>query len=322
VEAAKKYKCIVQHGTQNRSLSKWSNLANEIASGKNGKLEVALGTCHKRRGSIGYKDTKNPPSELDFDVWTGPAQKEEFHDNLVHYNWHWFWNYGNGDIGNQGVHQMDIARWMIPGAVWPKSVFCVGGRFGYKDQAETANTQLAIFDYGESLLVFDVRGLSGKSNMGVSNHVYFDKNAKQTNTTSHGLKGIKDPLADRGKVDIFENFIQAVRNRKEEHLDAHVFEGHVSSGLCHLANVSYRLGEKSSFSKKSKAFGNNKKAYEYFERMQDHLKENGLNLEETDYIVGRNLEFDAKTESIKGDQEANELLTRNYRAPYVVPDKV
>ena len=322
VEAAKKYKRIVQHGTQNRSLRKWSDLAKEVASGKNGKLEVALGTCHKRRGSIGFKDTKSPPSELDFDVWTGPAAKEDFHDNLVHYNWHWFWNYGNGDIGNQGVHQMDIARWMIPGAVWPKSVICFGGRFGYKDQAETANTQLAIFDYGESLLVFDVRGLSGKSNMGVSNHVYFDKNAKQKNSASHGLKGIKDPLADRGKVDIFENFIEAVRNRKEEHLDAHVYEGHVSSGLCHLANVSYRLGEKSSFNKKNKSFGSNKKGYEYFERMQEHLKENGLNLEETDYIVGRNLEFDAKTETIKGDDEANALLSRNYRSPYIVPDKV
>jgi predicted dehydrogenase len=322
VEAAKKYNRIVQHGTQNRSLRKWSDLAKEVASGKNGKLEVALGTCHKRRGSIGFKDTKSPPNELDFDVWTGPAAKEDFHDNLVHYNWHWFWNYGNGDIGNQGVHQMDIARWMIPGAVWPKSLICFGGRFGYKDQAETANTQLAIFDYGESLLVFDVRGLSGKSNMGISNHVYFDKNAKQKNTASHGLKGIKDPLADRGKVDIFENFIQAVRNRKEEHLDAHVYEGHVSSGLCHLANVSYRLGEKSSFNKKNKSFGSNKKGYEYFERMQEHLKENGLNLKETDYIVGRNLEFDAKTETIKGDDEANALLSRNYRSPYIVPDKV
>ena len=322
VEATKKYKRIVQHGTQNRSLRKWSDLAKEIASGKNGKLEVALGTCHKRRGSIGFKDTKKPPSELDFDIWTGPAAKEDFHENLVHYNWHWFWNYGNGDIGNQGVHQMDIARWMIPGAVWPKSVISFGGRFGVKDQAETANTQLAIFDYGESLLVFDVRGLSGKSNMGVSNHLYFDKNAKQKNTASHGLKGIKDPLADRGKVDIFENFIEAVRNRKEEHLDAHVYEGHVSSGLCHLANVSYRLGEKSSFNKKNKSFGSNKKGYEYFERMQEHLKENGLNLKETDYIVGRNLEFDAKTETIKGDDEANALLSRNYRSPYIVPDKV
>ena len=322
VEAAKKYGRIVQHGTQNRSLSKWSDLAKEIASGKRGKLEVALGTCHKRRKSIGFKDTKSPPNELDFDLWTGPAPKENYHENLVHYNWHWFWNYGNGDIGNQGVHQMDIARWMIPGAVWPQKVFCVGGRFGYKDQAQTANTQLAIFDYGESLLVFDVRGLSGKSNMGVSNHVYFDKNAKQKTTKSHGIKHIKDPLADRGKVDIFENFIQAVRNRKENHLDAHVYEGHVSSGLCHLANLSYRLGEKSSFSKKNKDFGGNKKAYEYFERMQEHLKENGLTLEETDYIVGRTLNFDSKTESITGDDEANKMLSRTYRPPYMVPNKV
>lgn len=325
VEAAKKYNCIVQHGTQNRSLRKWSDLANEIASGKRGKLEVALGTCHKRRKSIGFKDPTSPPSELDFDVWTGPASKEKYHENLVHYNWHWFWNYGNGDIGNQGVHQMDIARWMIPGAVWPKKIICLGGRFGYKDQAETANTQLAIFDYGESLLVFDVRGLEGKTNMGVSNHVYFDQNAKQTNVQSretHGIKNIKDPLADRGDVDIFENFIQAVRSRKEVDLDAHVYEGHVSSGLCHLANVSYRLGEKTSFRKKTKPFGNNPKASEYFERMQEHLKDNGLKLEETDYIVGRTLAFDASTESIKGDEEANQLLSRQYRPPYVVPDKV
>ena len=325
VEAAKKYNCMVQHGTQNRSLRKWSDLANEIASGKRGKLEVALGTCHKRRKSIGFKDPTSPPSELDFDVWTGPASKEKYHENLVHYNWHWFWNYGNGDIGNQGVHQMDIARWMIPGAVWPKKIICLGGRFGYKDQAETANTQLAIFDYGESLLVFDVRGLEGKTNMGVSNHVYFDQNAKQTNVQSretHGIKNIKDPLADRGDVDIFENFIQAVRSRKEVDLDAHVYEGHVSSGLCHLANVSYRLGEKTSFRKKTKPFGNNPKASEYFERMQEHLKDNGLKLEETDYIVGRTLAFDASTESIKGDEEANQLLSRQYRPPYVIPDKV
>ena len=294
VEAAKKYGRIVQHGTQNRSLSKWSDLAKEIASGKRGKLEVALGTCHKRRGSIGFKETKTPPSELNFGVWTGPAPIEDYHENLVHYNWHWFWNYGNGDIGNQGVHQMDIARWMIPGAVWPKSIVSVGGRFGYEDQAETANTQLAIFDYGESLLVFGARGLAGKTNMGVSNQVYFNEKAKQVNTKSHGLKGIKDPLADRGgtkdqRVDIFQNFIEAVRNRKEEHLDAHVYEGHVSSGLCHLASVSYRLGEKSGFNQKTKAFGSNKKASEYLERMQEHLKENGLKLEDTEYVVGKNL---------------------------------
>ncbi len=322
VKAAKKYGRIVQHGTQNRSLSKWSDLANEIASGKRGKLEVALGTCHKRRKSIGFKDKTSPPIELDFDAWTGPAAIEDYHENLVHYNWHWFWNYGNGDIGNQGVHQMDIARWMIPGAVWPSKIVSIGGRFGYEDQGQTANTQLAIFDYGESLLVFDVRGLEGESNMGVSNHVYFDESKKQTITKSHGIKGIKDPLAGRGEVDVFENFIQAVRNRKESHLDAHVYEGHVSSGLCHLANVSYRLGEKTGFSNQKNTFGNNQAASEYFERMKEHLKENGLKLENTDYVVGRTLEFDGSTEQVKGDDEANQLLSASYRPPYVVPKSV
>ncbi len=322
VEAAEKYGRIVQHGTQSRSSQGWANKAKEIAEGKHGKLEVSLGTCHKRRGSIGFKDAKTPPSELDFDVWTGPAQMEKYHENLVHYNWHWFWAYGNGDIGNQGVHQMDIARWMIPGAMWPKSVVSVGGRFGYKDQGETANTQLAIFDYGESLLVFDVRGLSGKTNMGVSNHQYFDKDAKVGKKKVLNLKGVKSPVADRGPGDNFANFITAVRSRKTTDMNAHVLEGHVSSGLGHLANVSYRLGEKQGFSKKSKAFSGNKAASEYLERMQEHLKENGLKLEETDYVVGRHLTFDSKTESFVGDAEANKLLTRKYRAPYVVPEKV
>jgi hypothetical protein len=206
--------------------------------------------------------------------------------------------------------------------MWPKSVICVGGRFGYEDQGQTANTQLAIFDYGESQLVFDVRGLSGKSNMGVSNHQYFDKNAKVGKKKVLKLKGVKSPIADRGEGDHFANFITAVRSRKTTDMNANVLEGHVSSGLCHLANVSYQLGEKQSFSKKNKIFGDNKKAYEYFERMQDHLKGNSLKLEEIDYVVGRELKFDSKKETIIGDDEANAMLTRKYRAPFVVPEKV
>src|SRR5205823_6173440 len=99
------------------------------------------------------------PSELDFNIWLGPAAERPFHANLVHYNWHWFWDFGNGDIGNQGVHQMDIARWMITEATLPRSVIGLGGRFGYSDQGETANTQIAVFDFGETQLIFEVRGL-------------------------------------------------------------------------------------------------------------------------------------------------------------------
>ena len=122
-------------------------------------------------------------------------------------------------------------------------------------------------------------------------------------------------------MDIFQNFIEAVRNRKEEHLDAHVYEGHVSSGLCHLANVSIAWEKNPDSTKRLKPLAKTRSS-EYFDRMQEHLKENGLKLENTEYIVGRTLDFDAKNESIKGDEEANALLTRAYRSPYVVPESV
>ena len=128
VEMARKHKRIVQHGTQSRSSQSWADLAALAKSGKLGKLLVSRGLCYKdggtgggTRGDIGHKPTKAPPAELDFNLWLGPAPEQPYHENLVHYRWHWFWDFGNGDIGNQGVHQMDIARWVIPGATWPKT---------------------------------------------------------------------------------------------------------------------------------------------------------------------------------------------------------
>ncbi|MBN2327811.1 MAG: Gfo/Idh/MocA family oxidoreductase, partial [Candidatus Omnitrophica bacterium] len=140
VESARKYKRIVQHGTQGRSSGGWRRLEEIIKQGIYGKLLVSRGLVYKRRPSIGFKPFEEPPKEVDFNLWLGPAPDQPYSGNLVHYNWHWFWDFGNGDIGNQGVHQMDIARWMIPGGIYPKSVVCVGGRLGYVDQGETANT--------------------------------------------------------------------------------------------------------------------------------------------------------------------------------------
>ncbi len=320
VETAKKNKCIVQHGTQSRSSGSWANKAKDIAEGKAGKLLVSRGFCYKPRGSIGMKEVGTPPKELDFNLWLGPAPLQGYHGNLVHYNWHWFWDFGNGDIGNQGVHQMDIARWMIPGAKLPNSVISVGGRFGYTDQGQTPNTQIAVMDYGESMLVFEVRGL--KTGRKVTNEVTFDTNAsaKPRAVTTH--EGVKSPIADRGPGDIFSNFINCVRSRRSEDLDAHIVEGHYSSALGHLANISYRLGEDLPFDSKKNAFGDNKVAAETFERMLDHLKDNNVKLTETTYRVGRMLHIDPMKEQIVNDPEANALLTRPYRQPFIVPDKV
>jgi predicted dehydrogenase len=128
VEAAEKYKRIVQHGTQNRASSGWARSVAAVASGKYGKLLVSKAYASKTRWSIGFKPIEEPPEHVDFDIWLGPARKQPYHGNLVHYNWHWFWNFGNGEIGNQGVHQMDIARWGIPGGTLPKSVIERQGR--------------------------------------------------------------------------------------------------------------------------------------------------------------------------------------------------
>src|SRR4029079_8860741 len=170
VEAARTFNLTVQHGTQSRSSGSWAALAELAKSGKYGKLLVSRGLVYKSeagkpgtRGDIGFRPEKAPPSELDFNVWLGPAPKQPYHENLVHYRWHWFWDFGNGDIGNQGVHQMDIARWMIPDATLPKSVVSFGGRIGFKDQGETACTQVAVMDYGETQLIFEVRGLKSKT---------------------------------------------------------------------------------------------------------------------------------------------------------------
>src|SRR5262249_31851503 len=145
--------------TQSRSNDTWNNVIAAVRSGTYGRLLVARGINYKRRDTINRFPNSDPPAELDFNLWTGPAQQTAFHRNLVHYNWHWFWDFGNGDIGNNGVHAMDLARWSIAGATLPRSVISVGGRFGYSDQGETPNTQVSIFDYGPTQLIFEVRGL-------------------------------------------------------------------------------------------------------------------------------------------------------------------
>jgi len=346
VEMAKKHQRIVQHGTQSRTeATDWAKIVEIVKSGRYGKLLVSRGLCYKpgaawtTRGDIGVKETKDPPAELDFDIWTGPAPKQPFHDNLVHYRWHWFWDFGNGDIGNQGVHELDRARWAIPGATSPKSVVSFGGRIGFKDQGQTACTQVALFDYGETQLIFEVRGLPSKpylgSKDGVGNTLHFeegviamkapmDKGTKAAYLFYPKGKDEGEPLPDSelscgpGKSH-FENFIAAVRNSRNDELNAPILEGHYSAALCHLANASYRLGEPTAFNPRSKAFENNKDALDAYERMEEHLgSECRLNLEDWKYVLGRKLSFDAKTEKVLDDDDANKLLTREYRKGYEV----
>ncbi|WP_406694708.1 Gfo/Idh/MocA family oxidoreductase [Singulisphaera sp. Ch08] len=335
VDAARKYDRIVQHGTQNRSNPAWAQVAEAVKSGKYGKLNVSRALCYKSRPSIGFKPDIATPDNIDFNLWTGPAPEHPFNRNLVHYNWHWFWDYGNGDIGNQGVHEMDKARWLIPGATLPKSVISVGGRLGYKDQGQTANSQIAVLDYGDSQIIFEVRGLPTEGYHGemVGNFAHLDSGTltvkkgvavfiPKGSDKAEPLPKLKTPLGPvvDGEKGHFANFIAAIRSRKVEDLNADILEGHYSAALCHLANISYRLGKPTPFS--SKAFSDNKDATEAFGRMEEHLKDNGVKLSETTYQVGPKLVVDAKSESFVDSPEGNKLLTRQYREPFVVPESI
>jgi hypothetical protein len=270
---------------------------------------------------------------MDYDLWCGPAPYKPPHRNTkagtVHYDWHWFWDYGNGDLGNQGIHQMDVARWGLHKNELPQSVVSVGGRFGYIDDGETANTQSCVFDYGDCELVFEVRGLSTKHYKGakVGNIFYGSKGylvcPSYNSAVAYDLDGqIVQVFRGGDDQDHFNNFVKAVRSRKAADLNADILEGHLSSALCHLGNISYRLGVSIPFSKQSGAFGDDKEAAETLARMEEHLKDNKVPLDQTSYRLGRKLAVDPKSETFVNESEANQYLTREYRKGFEVSEKV
>ena len=338
VEAARKYQRIVQHGTQSRA-SGWAKAAALARSGKLGKLLVSYGWASKPRGGIGFKETKPCPPEVDFDLWLGPAPQQPYHENLVHYNWHWFWDFGNGEIGNQGVHQMDVARWGLPedALAKPIKVITMGGRFGWNDQGQTPNAHLTVFDYGDYQLIFEACNLThnGDEKKGIPRTATVSEAyvTEQGEITSGGFtpKGGKRESLPDIKVDqgagggIFDNFIAAVRSRKHEDLVADVLQGHLSCVLCHLGNIAYRLGKVVPFAESRKVFAGNAAAAAALEKMEWRMKSRDIKIDDSlQYCVGPVLTFDQKEEKFVGERadEANKLLTRPYRAPFVVPEQV
>jgi predicted dehydrogenase len=332
VEAARKYKKICQTGTQSRSSDGIKKAIEFLHAGKLGKLKIARGLCYKSRPSIGkVKGPQQPPKTMNYDLWCGPAPFKLPHRNgvfgPVHYDWHWIWDYGNGDLGNQGIHEMDKARWGLGVNELPRSVVSVGGRFGYIDDGETANTQICVYNYGDLQLVFEVRGLRTDPlrKVRVGNIFHCADGVLVLPNYSSGVALTNDGSVIEkfgGGGDHFGNFVNAVRSRKASLLNADILEGHLSSALCHLGNISYRLGNLVPFSDKGKSLGDNRDALEAFERMEAHLKDDNVPLDSTSYHRGRQLAFDAKTERFVNEPEADAYLTRQYRTPFVVPERI
>jgi len=340
VETARKYHRICQTGTQSRSSKGMREAMAFLHAGKLGKIKLARGLCYKLRPSIGkVNGPQQPPKTVNYDLWCGPAPLKPLMRKRLHYDWHWVWDTGNGDLGNQGIHEMDKARWGLNKNELAKGVVSVGGRFGYVDDGQTANTQICVFDYGDCELIFEVRGWPSRSPFPgkespkdsikptnfVGNIFYGSEGFMVCPSYSNAVAYTKDGEVIqrfKGGDDHFGNFIDAVRARKVETLHADILEGHLSSALCHLGNISYRLGADQPFGQTPKAFAKDKDAGETFERMEQHLKDNKISLDGVQCRVGRKLAFDPAKETFLGDKDADAMLTREYRKGFEVPEKV
>jgi predicted dehydrogenase len=316
VRAAQKYNRIVQHGTNSRSGKAIMEGIAKMKEGLIGEIYMSRGLCFKWRNTIGHAPVEPVPAGVHYDLWTGPAPLKPFTRNRFHYNWHWIWDTGNGDLGNQGIHEVDVARWGL-GVTFPSKVSAIGGHFMFDDDQETPNTLNCAYEFDlpdgkRKMMEFEVRhwisnheayigtpafgggevpaalgaGRQPPRRKGPQNTIgnvfygskgYMAMNGYDSYRTWLGEEQEPGPHAEAGGNN-WANFIDCVRSRKKEDLNAPIEEGHISCTLVHLANVSYRLG--------------------------------------------RTLHFDPATEQVEGDEEANRMLHGTFREPYAVPEDV
>lgn len=335
VEAARKYRRIVQGGTQSRSSSGIFGALTWLWAGNLGQIQIVRGFCYKRRASIGKTVGPQPiPATVDYDQWLGPAPFEPLRRARLHYDWHWVWSTGNGDLGNQGVHQMDIARWALRANQLSPRVLSIGGRLGYVDDGETPNTQLVWHEYPTAPLLFEVRGLAthaGAEKMdtyqGIQVGVLVECEGGTLEIPNYHSATARDRNGRviqkfSGAENHYANFLEAVRSRRFSDLTADILEGHLSAALCHTGNISYRLGQVRPPEQIRAAVRDIPYLAEAFQRMEQHIAANQVDLSVTPLILGETLTMFPATEVFANNPQANRLLTRKYRKPYVVPNRV
>jgi predicted dehydrogenase len=343
VAAARKYKRIVQVGTQRRSSTVLPAAFEYLRSGQLGAMRFAHALVFRARVGIGKVSEPTPvPETVDYDLWCGPAPKGPLMRKQLHYEWHWVWPTGNGEMGNNGVHMTDICRWGLGLNQPPPRAMSIGGRFAFDDAAETPNTQVAIFDYQPVPIICEIRNVSkntepkapstlGKfrgSSGGIvivcdgghfagdyTSGAAFDKEGKKIKEFQDGSK------TAAVEVSHVANFIAAVRSRKADTLAAEAAVGHASAACCHMANISHRIGKQSSPEEIRERIRSNSELADAFERCRENLRENGVDLGATPAVLGPWVTFDSKKEQFVGEfaGQANQLSRRKDRAPFVVP---
>ncbi len=348
--AQKDPKLIAMHGMQRRSAAGWHEIYEWIWD-KNcplGKLTLSRSLCYKLRDNIGKcGGPQAPPPGVDYNLWSGPREVLPILRKRFHYDWHWQWPYGNGDIGNQGPHQLDVARWMIgdPPEL-PSRVQAFGGRLGYDDDATTANTQIVFYDYKPVPVIMEVRGLPNKdldfktstpkfkfgaSGVDVGNVLHFEGGMILENVAYDKEGGkVRVAVDDQGK-EVFRfgevgggshlgHFVEAIRQGRLVQEQHGVLTGHHAAAMAHLGNISYRAGRVVSPGAVVDAFRSYPTMPETLHALREHFSANKINADETRLTLGPALEFDPKQEVFIGEDadKANELATETYRPEFSI----
>lgn len=269
VAAARKHNRHVQMGDQRRSSASITEAIEFVRSGGIGKCTYAKAWYTNNRGTIGKGAEKSPPANLDYDLWQGPAPRKPFHDNYLHYTWHWFWHWGNGELGNNGVHMLDLCRWGL-GADYPETVSSMGGRYWFQDDQETPDTNLATYVFpGGKMAVWE--GLScSKMAGGVPDLVFIGD--KGSVSIANGVCTISDPdgkeirkiRGNGGDKEHLVNFVDSIRSSAK--LNSEIEEGHKSTMLSHLGNISYRTGRTINCDPKTGHIKDDREAMKYWKR--------------------------------------------------------
>lgn len=328
VHAARKYQRIVQCGTQRRSEARIAQAIAWIRSGELGKIKWVVAFANKPRTSCGKRDEPLPLSEeLDYDLWCGPANKVPIYRNQLQYDCSFDWNTGDGESCNQGVHEVDVARWCLGEAGLPRRVMSIGGRFLFDDACNVPNTQIIYYDFPTAPVLYEVHNLRravGQNEMPTFRGEHVGVVAECEGGSVSLYRGIawddhgKQIRTFSGGGDHFANFIDAVRKGDRNLLNADVEVGHVSTAVCHTGNISYRVGRPASEKDQRAAVESVPAWLEMYERLIMHLEANGVDVNSA--VLGPWLEVDQQQECFKNHDEANRIVRGWYREPYVVPD--
>jgi len=338
VQAARKYRRIVQAGTQNRSCTGLRQALAYVREGHLGKMKLARGFDYPARQGIGKVAGPQPvPRTVDYDLYQGPAPLRPLRRKRLHYDWHWFWETGDGDCGNRGVHTFDHIRWFLGRDGLPPRVISIAGRLGWDDDGQTPNAQIALFDYRPVPILWEMMTLPRRVRPGQVQRLkgmwgsmvlefeggYLAGHRGGAKVADRAGKLIRQFRGDGG-VTHPENFVAAVRSRKPEDLRAEILEGHISTALCHLANISHLVGYRRPPEQIRKALADNRLLSESFQRLTRHVELNQVDPARTPLTLGPWLTVDTQAERLLGEagKWANMYLSRTYRPPFVVPERL